>query len=149
MKTIIKEETIVKKYNVYESIDGKTFKSEEECKKWEESYKCVINASFKKLNPLMVSGVELGIPWANEDNRYYLVALKSVDDVVTLDAWLKANYYDVNDANLSNEYVGKTIIVEGQYDNDYCYIYDFEKMIANQRKYYEKCLEEMKGNNPN
>lgn len=42
MKKIVKEVQRIEEIFTYESIDGRVFKTKEDCKKWEESYECII-----------------------------------------------------------------------------------------------------------
>lgn len=49
MKEVTREITKVEKFTVYEAVDGITFNSKEECKKYEESALCVVRSRIKEL----------------------------------------------------------------------------------------------------
>lgn len=49
MKEVKKEKTTTQIYYEYEAIDGTIFDTEDECKKYENSAKCVLRAKVKKL----------------------------------------------------------------------------------------------------
>lgn len=49
MKVISKERTHVEKYNVYVANDGTEFNNEDECRKYDDSAKGVLNAMLRKI----------------------------------------------------------------------------------------------------
>ena len=49
MKVISKERTHVEKYNVYVANDGTEFTNEDECRKYDDSAKGVLNAMLRKI----------------------------------------------------------------------------------------------------
>lgn len=73
MKTIRKEETITKQITEYEAFDGTVFTTEEECRKWEQSAKCAINANAK---PLLLERSYVNVyemqPFGGEDTAYHI-----------------------------------------------------------------------------
>lgn len=82
MKEIQKE---TKQYiTVYEAIDGTEFKSKEECKKYEESAKCVLIAKYNKL--VVRSCVESNIFGCigSEEEAINIVKLSNTSDIDTI-----------------------------------------------------------------
>lgn len=57
MKIIEVEKTV--KETFYEAIDGKTFKTKDECIKYENTAKCVIEHKYKILNPIQITEFDL------------------------------------------------------------------------------------------
>ena len=66
MKKITREETKVITREFYVSVDGKEFTTEEDCKKWENSYKGTISASWELLKKQEISSSLAGIPYGCE-----------------------------------------------------------------------------------
>lgn len=82
MKEVQKE---IKQYiTVYEAIDGTEFKSKEECKKYEESAKCVLIAKYNKL--VVRSCVESDIFGCigSEEETINIVKINSASDIDTI-----------------------------------------------------------------
>ena len=82
MKVIEKE--IIKKEIVktYESIDGKIFNSEEECKKYDETAYAVINAEFKSTIVKITTEYDLiGNKTGSEDYDIAIINIKNHGDL--------------------------------------------------------------------
>lgn len=63
---IIEVEKIVKE-TFYEAIDGQTFKTKDECVKYENTAKCVIEHKYKTLNPIRITESDLFGAGSEED----------------------------------------------------------------------------------
>lgn len=98
------------------SVDGKEFKSEEDCKMWEESYKGTISAGFNRLNKKKVFASELGIS-GDDDYEIYILKLRDLDDLVLLNAWIRINVCD--SVLISPDYIGEVIYLNLGYDREY------------------------------
>lgn len=136
------------------SVDGKEFKSEEDCKMWEESYKGTISAGFNQLNKKKVFSSELGLI-EDYDYEIYILKIKNLEDLVLLNAWTKINVYE--SAVISTEFIGEVIYLNLGYDRE-CMTYGkfsdhIEYILKNAenitRELNEKELNEVEEDNTN
>lgn len=81
----------VTKVEKWESIDGKQFNSEVDCKRWEESYRFTIEQGMKNVPHTIRSVYDL-FNEGCEDEYYILIAPQNLDDVIIANAWLKEKY---------------------------------------------------------
>lgn len=114
----IKEKRIerveIKKY--YVAADGTEFASEEECRKYEDTARCAINAMFEKLEMQKTfcvgDSIDMLTPFSYDDNMY-AVKVRDINDVETINKWIKAAHKD--NAVLGAETIG-TIQLLDMYD---------------------------------
>lgn len=109
----------------YIAADGKEFKSQNECMKYEATAAAVIRADFETL--VMAENSEFGlfgnICGGSEDYRVVRITIDNVEDL------RKANMYDhlINKREGNNtfteEHIGKSLIVGTGWDHDTCYLY--------------------------
>ena len=76
MRKIEKEITTKSIVTEYEASDGKIFKNEEDCKNWENSYKCTITNCFKKIPQISING-----------EYSYLNSSNCDDEVIAIKEW--------------------------------------------------------------
>lgn len=127
MKKIQREETKVVYTDIYVSVDGKEFTNEADCRAWETSYRGTLEASWQLINKKKVCDCDFGIPWSNEDHECYAIKPKNLDEIVLINAYIKATTY--NDGRLTTEHIGKLIMLDFGYDHDYCDIWELSKRI--------------------
>lgn len=140
MKRIEKEITNV--IYQYESVDGKTFDNEEDCKKWEQSYESVVVASFNKIHHIDACGVDLGIPYASEDYCMVVLRPKNFDEIVVINSYIKIKTHELNITWLDASDIGKTLILNFGYDYDYCDVYVLEDRVNAIQKAVNEVIEE-------
>ena len=132
----------------YIAEDGTVFYNEEECKKYEESANAIIGARFRKMaiitNPyhLFNSG--------DEDRYCYIVNVKNSEDLDILRRYVlmreygnsaKEEYAKQVIEHFPDEIIGKTIIVDGGYENDWFYsMGTIEEYISGVQKRYEETV---------
>lgn len=126
MKKIQRE---VKTYkDIFVSVDGKEFTNEADCRAWENSYKGTLEASWKLIEKKEVSDTDYGIPWSSEDHECYAIKPKSLDEIVLINAYIKASTY--SDGDLTIEHIGELLILDFGYDHEYCNVWVLSEHFA-------------------
>lgn len=121
MKKIEKEIQRVEKVVTFEAIDGEIFKTEQECKTYEESINNTIKgkwATLKKTKPK--DAYEMLANTGCED-KVYLVELESETDVNIINAYMDSIFEQSDKYRAKYEDVGKDVIVVVGYDWCCCY----------------------------
>ena len=123
----------------YVAMDGTIFSDEENCKKWEESYKGIITAMFEqKIHKMEISPISLGIPYASEDNEAFLIEVHSIDEATIVNAYL--DLYD-------NYYKGKVLplntplMIMFGWDRDWVDVYDLKAELDRLVKHHNEILD--------
>lgn len=143
MKKIQREETKVIYTDIYVSVDGKEFTNEKDCIAWESSYRGTLEASWKLINKKQVCDCDYGIPWSSEDHECYAIKPKNLDEIVLINAYIKATTYD--EGKLTTAHIGKLLMLDFGYDHDYCYIHDFVEHLAKITEQISNLEAEMNG----
>ena len=134
----------MKEITTYEAVwvsnDGKEFKTEEDCKKWEESYKCTMETSFASIKKATADATALGFPCF--DATTYVIKPESLDDIVIINAYVDAIAYEVSN-HLSAEHIGKVVALVITWDNDYASFNIMADHIEGIANYLDKRLAEM------
>lgn len=143
MKKIQRE---IKAYeDVFVSADGKEFKNEADCREWEKSYKCTLEASWKTIKKIEVNSVDLGLPWSSDDHECYLIKPKSLEEITIINAYVNGTTCNYDDAILDMTAINKVVALNFGYDHDYCdaFVMDnFLERIANYITVQTEKLEE-------
>lgn len=133
------KEIIVK--TEYIAADGKVFNDAETCKEYEKSYKGTISASFKKI-PQLVDVINYEyIPWANDCSTIVSIIPRSFDDIVIINAYVESTFNI--DCKLTQESIGKMIILAIGECNDWCDIYDADDFLESIIKNFTECKAKM------
>lgn len=127
MRKIQREETKVIYKDIYVSVDGREFENEADCKAWESSYRGTLEASWKLIEKKEVYDTEYGIPWSNEDHECYAIKPKNLDEIVLINAYIKAT--TGNDGILTTNHIGTLLILDFSYDHDYCDVWDLKEQF--------------------
>lgn len=127
MKKIQREETKVVYTDIYVSVDGKEFTNEADCREWETSYRGTLEASWQLINKKKVYDTDYGIPWSSEDHECYAIKPKNLDEIVLINAYIKATTGSAG--RLTTENIGQLIMLDFGYDHDYCDIWDLSERI--------------------
>lgn len=83
MKEIVKERTKVETYSIYQAADGTVFDTKEECEKYEQTARFVLNTKFKRLVVKETTEWDL-FHAGSDDNIVYAVRLEKGADVDTV-----------------------------------------------------------------
>lgn len=110
----IKEIKKTYKEKVYVAADGKEFKNEADCKKWENSYECTIRQSFDKLLKKEINGVSIGFPYACNDDKVFVAEPESLEDITLINAYTKA-FIDDSSTIVDTSCIGKKIVLNFGY----------------------------------
>ena len=127
MKKIQQELKIYK--DIYVSVDGKEFKTEEECKAWENSYKGTLAASFAEIQKVEAYSPNLGLPYSNDDQECYVIKPKDLNEITLINAYIQSSTYDGSGQQLTAKHIGKLTVLNFGYDHDYCDVYLLEDHI--------------------
>ena len=134
MRKIQREETKVIYKDIYVSVDGKEFDNEADCKAWENSYKGTLEASWQLIEKKAICNCDYGFSYASEDHECYAIKPKNLDEIVLINAYVKATTGDKG--TLTTEHIGKLLILNFGYDHDYCDVDIFAEHLA---KITERC----------
>lgn len=129
MKKIIKEETKVVKVETYVSADGKEFNDENDCLKWEKSYRGTLELSWKMLNPEKVYAPNFGLPYNNDDDNCFVVTPKNLEEVTLINAYIDCQTNE-NGNRITADTIGKAVLLNFGYDFDWCDTYILEEHLA-------------------
>jgi hypothetical protein len=141
MKKIQQELKIYK--DIYVSVDGKEFKTEEECKAWENSYKGTLAASFAEIKKVEAYSPSLGLPYSNDDQECYVIKPKDLNEITLINAYIQSSTYDGSGQRLTAKYIGKLVVLNFGYDHDYCEVYLLEDYIQSITNYITKLENEL------
>ena len=94
MKEVLKERTVYDTY--YEAVDGTSFRSKEECEKYEESANGVLRSKFK--NSIIKEGTEYSIfSVGSDESIVYAVKIETNADADTVkQLWIMSHTYIAN-----------------------------------------------------
>jgi hypothetical protein len=140
MKKQTKEIITTTYEDIFVSKDGREFKTEADCKKWEESYECTMEESFANIKKATADAIALGFP--NYDAECYILEPKTLDEIVIINAYAKAVCYDVC-SPLSADHIGKVIAFVMDYGREYGSFYVMADHIEGIVNYLDKRLAEM------
>lgn len=137
MKKIEKEYTRVEKEIYFEAWDGERFKNEDDCLAYESNALGVIG---KKVQLFRVTKTNeyylfepLGLGGEDYDVEVYRPA--SAKDIESLNMYL--NMYNKNIGLLSEDCIGKEIIIFFSYDRDWCRATTFDELVDELRNHFE------------
>ena len=139
MKRIEKEYTRVEKNVYFEAYDGTHFTNEDECIKYESNAKAVAG---KKVQAFLVKRTYSESIFsdfhATCDEKVEIYLPRNMEDVDALNNYLNFVYsdYDV----IGSECIGKYVVVDYSYDEDWCRAQIFEDKIENFKKLFEKMV---------
>ena len=117
--------------DVFIADDGTEFSSEDECRKYEGTCECAINAMFKEV-PQQETYMDCAEPFQmfGCGDTMYAVKIRSLEDVEVVNKWIK--YMDKNNTGIGADTVG-TIQLLNRYDS-YVYVHgtpdDLKKVYA-------------------
>ena len=101
--------------------DGKVFKNEEDCKKYEESYVCTLKTCFKKIPHLEKAASSLYMQYGNEEDEAYMLIPRNIEDIYAINRVL--DYCDgiygaigQTSGRLTQDDIGKTILINFGYE---------------------------------
>lgn len=89
----------------YISGDGRVFVNENDCKEWEDSYRCVLQNTFNNMCKVKSDSVALGLPYNNDEHTVFIVVPKTEEDIIFLNAIEKSingyanTTFEFNDIN--------------------------------------------------
>lgn len=116
----IANEVMVKKIETkYEAVDGTMFNTEDECKKWEESYQCTIRNSFKKIPQIRIDGARCYTESASEDDEVFALLPRDFEDIKIINAYVSATIGGAT-SGFTQEDIDKVLILNFGYDHDWC-----------------------------
>lgn len=121
---------------VYISVDGKEFETEQACRYWEKSYRGTLEASWKLIPKVPVDATELGLPWSSDNEECYLFVPKDFDEITLLNAYIQ----DLCSSSLllTTNHIGKSVVINFGSCGDICDTYILEDHVNQIINYAEK-----------
>ena len=155
MKRIEKEIT-TKKVEYIEAFNGRRFYvsgniTEEiatnECKKYEESAEAVVEKDVMDFRIADGTYIDLD-PFAMVDDPCMIFKIDTIEQLdklnIYLDMKLKRSNYSNCELHLSNEYIGKEVIIVWNYEMDWAMALTFEEYMKNFKDKYYAMIEKSK-----
>ena len=137
MRKIEKEITTKTIVTEYEASDGKIFKNEEDCKKWENSYECTITNCFKKIPQISINGEYSYLNGSNCDDEVIAIMPRDLEDIKVINAYVKATTCG-EELTITHESVGRVLLLNFGYEHEWCGYYDLDKHFEQIEKDYEE-----------
>lgn len=106
--------------DVFIANDGTEFSSEDECRKYEGTCKCAINAMFEEIpqQKTYMDYVDKFQMFGSEDIMH-AIKIRSLEDVEVVNKWIKSQ--DASNSGIGTDTIG-TIQLVNQYDTcTYCF----------------------------
>ena len=101
-----KVETLVTRF---EAVDGTKFATEEQCKEWEKSYECTVNAMWNDIEKASMTSYDMYSAGCEEE--IYIVKAKSIDEVTAINAYLMVVSTNENGGFFTTESIGKEMVL--------------------------------------
>ena len=129
----------------YIADDGTEFKSEEECKKYEETAKCAVNVMFDKLQKQVCKDVGQD-DWLSAfgfEDDIYAVKIRNANDVDAVNKWIISHKYST-DQCIGVDAVGTIQLFEVySYIDEIWHIGTVEKMKEEFSKFVDSLVDEL------
>ena len=130
MKEIIKE--VKNTYTVYQASDGTEFNSVEECKKYEDTAKCLLLTKYRPLVKKTVTEIEV---FNTGSDEYMVDILQCLRDEADIDILIQLHRLYNSSRKINDDFYNKDIILIGRgtsYDNyDNFYVLTTLQEISN------------------
>ena len=137
MRKIEKEITTKTIVTEYEASDGKIFKNEEDCKKWENSYECTITNCFKKIPQISINGEYSYLNGSNCDDEVIAIMPRDLEDIKVINTYVKATTCG-EELKITHESVGRVLLLNFGYEHEWYGYYDLDKHFEQIKKDYEE-----------
>ena len=129
----------VEEISGYRADDGSWFRTEEECKVYEETAKMVV---FRMIKDKMVKKTTIFnlLTEGNDDDDVEIFDVDSLETVELLNRYTALNTYD-KQIVFTADMVGKKILLFWNYDHDWCSCKgSIDDLLANIKKNYEEVI---------
>lgn len=129
----------VEEVNGYYADDGTWFREKDECKKYEESAKMVV---FKMIKDKMIAKTNIYnlLGEGSEDDAVEIFKVDSLETVELLNRYTTLSTYDKT-APFASDMIGKDIIIQWNYERDWCYCHDtIDDLLLKIKGNYEKAI---------
>lgn len=136
MKREEREIQRVEKKVVYIAADGKEFATEDLCREWEKSYMYTLETSFKTIPHIEVEAINAYLPYGSDDHEAYVIKPRNFDDIVVINAFVEMVTCGYK-TDLTQDDIGKIIMLNFGYDRDYCDVYYMEDHLQKIKTTYE------------
>ena len=118
-------------YEDWQATDGTVFSGENaknECSEYEKTYQCAIKT---RLNQIAIkTGTECDLLDGSDDTTMYVVQPKSDSDIFVIQQALSINN-SRNAGRVSNDDVGRVLLIGFTYDDDYVFVMKLDKIVEN------------------
>lgn len=94
--------------------DGKEFKNEEDCEKYEESYVCTLKTCFEKVPHLEKAATSLYIQYGTEEDEAYMLIPRNMEDVCAVNRILDycdGVYGSIGTDRLTQDDIKKAVLI--------------------------------------
>lgn len=137
MKVVQKERVTYTK--IYVANDGTEFLSEEDCKKYENSYRATVKKCYDSVPHIDFCPTDACLPFEYDDDREaHLFCPQSINDIVAINAYIdeQASYSGALDAS----YIGHHVAIIWGYDHDWCEWFDLDTYADEVKKAIDETI---------
>lgn len=141
MKRIEKEYTRVEKEVYFVAYDGEQFSNADACKEYEDNARGVIGKKVQEILVKRTNACTLYDPlaWCSEDDSVEIYLPQTAKDIDNLNMYTNMYYKDCK--VIDENYIGKYVVVEFNYDKDWCNIRSFDEIVDKLKEHFEKLVE--------
>lgn len=127
---------------VYVSVDGKEFEHKEACLEWEKSNEECLRRSFEAIPQIKTDGERAF--WGHSDYEVILIRPRNLEDITVInDFRTLINDHEDYIHNLTQDDIGKNIVLNFGFDRQYCDIYRVDSFVKEFNDTYNKFNEEL------
>ena len=120
-------------YEVYVAADGREFNDREACVQYEKTFKCAIRSMIAELAISKTTEYcmfEAGC----DDNKAYALIPRNSEDILRLKQFMSA--CDSNPDQVTDDMIGKKVIVTCGYDEDWAEVRTLDSIIERIEKWF-------------
>ena len=141
MKKIEREFTRVEKEVYYEAWDGERFSEPQYCEEYENNARGVIGKKVQTIKVKDTNAYHLYEPigWGPEDDAVEIFLPQNAKDIENLNMYTNMFYKDCR--LIDDSYIGKHVVIEFNYERDWCKAQTFEELLDNIKAHFDKLIE--------
>lgn len=127
MKEIRKEVQRTEEIITYESVDGKIFKTKEDCERWEKSYEFTIRAAIGKI-PQIETNCGNSFIVSPSESEVLVLKPRNMEDINVINAYGMILEGSVSNP-LTQDDIGNIVMIETGFGEDCFYMYRMEEYL--------------------
>ena len=143
MKKVEKEIQKTEKIITYVSDDGLEFVSEENCREWENSYRCTLRKALKEIPHIETNGDDSYIQGGKYDDYVWVFKPRNFEDIKVINAYTET--FTGTSADLTQDDIGVLLMINFGYDYDWCDVYRVDNYLKKIQNTFDEFKETIEG----